>query len=235
MTRDPDAARLREEIRHAVLRLSMAAAASTLTLGSMLFLAAWSPTPWGIPVFGLAGDRLGLLVGLALFGALWGSMCSSPASCRSVVLAEAAAESCCGSSAGAATERRVKSRHRSSQGSGRAVMPERPGPDQGVTSAVDRHVPLASPPSPRRPARARRKRPEVATDRIDLSVLAPDRPSLADGTGRYEELDLLGQGGMGTVQRVRDRKLGSHRRDEGAQGRAVQARSAPASGSTARP
>ncbi|MEQ1500871.1 MAG: AarF/UbiB family protein [Myxococcota bacterium] len=69
VTRDPDAARLREEIRAAVLRLSLAAAASTVTMGSMLFLAAWSPAPFGIPLFGLFGG-ISLLAGLSLFGAL---------------------------------------------------------------------------------------------------------------------------------------------------------------------
>jgi hypothetical protein len=69
VTVDPDAARLREEIRAAVLRLSLAAAASTVTLGSLLFLAAWSPAPFGIPLFGLVGGAF-LVGGLTLFGAL---------------------------------------------------------------------------------------------------------------------------------------------------------------------
>ncbi len=69
VARDPDAARLREEIRSAVLRLSLAAAASTVTMGSLLFLAAWSPTPFGIPVFGLVGGVF-LFAGMGLFGAL---------------------------------------------------------------------------------------------------------------------------------------------------------------------
>lgn len=69
VTRNPDAGALREEIRSAVLRLSMAALASTVTMGSMLFLAAWSPTPFGIPVFGLFGGVF-LLSGFGLFGAL---------------------------------------------------------------------------------------------------------------------------------------------------------------------
>jgi ubiquinone biosynthesis protein len=69
VTVDPDAARLREEIRSAVLRLSLAAAASTVTMGSLLFLAAWSPAPFGIPLFGLVGAAF-LAGGLALFGAL---------------------------------------------------------------------------------------------------------------------------------------------------------------------
>ncbi|MEQ1568336.1 MAG: AarF/UbiB family protein [Myxococcota bacterium] len=66
---DPDAGRLREEIRMAVLRLSLAAAASTFTMGSLLFMAAWSPTPFGIPLFGLLGS-VSLFAGVGLFGAL---------------------------------------------------------------------------------------------------------------------------------------------------------------------
>jgi ubiquinone biosynthesis protein len=69
VARDPDAGKLRDEIRSAVLRLSLAAAASTVTMGSLLFLAAWSPTPFGIPLFGLFGG-LSLFAGLGLFGAL---------------------------------------------------------------------------------------------------------------------------------------------------------------------
>jgi ubiquinone biosynthesis protein len=69
ITRDPDAAQMRAEIRLAVLRLSLAALASVTTLGSLLFLAAWSPTPFGVPVFGLVGVFT-LGGGLALFGAL---------------------------------------------------------------------------------------------------------------------------------------------------------------------
>jgi ubiquinone biosynthesis protein len=69
VTRDPDAQRMREEIRAAVLRLSLAALASTVTMGALLFLAAWSPTPYDIPVFGLFGGVV-LWIGVALFGAL---------------------------------------------------------------------------------------------------------------------------------------------------------------------
>ena len=57
------------KIRAAVLRLSLAALASTVTMGSLLFLAAWSPQPWGIPVFGVLGAVF-LWIGVALFGAL---------------------------------------------------------------------------------------------------------------------------------------------------------------------
>jgi ubiquinone biosynthesis protein len=69
ITVDPDAGALRAEIRSAVLRLSLAALAATITMGSFLFLAAWSPAPFGIPLFGLLGAG-SLLAGLALFGFL---------------------------------------------------------------------------------------------------------------------------------------------------------------------
>jgi len=69
ITKDPDAMRLREEIRAAVLRLSLAAFASTVTMGALLFLAAWSPEPFGIPIFGLLGVTF-LGIGVGLFGAL---------------------------------------------------------------------------------------------------------------------------------------------------------------------
>lgn len=68
-TIDPDAPLLREEIRNAVLRLTLAGLASTVSLGALLFLAAWSPTPFGIPVLGMLGLVL-LGAGSALFGAL---------------------------------------------------------------------------------------------------------------------------------------------------------------------
>jgi ubiquinone biosynthesis protein len=70
VTKDPDAIRLREEIRAAVLRLSLAAAASTVTMGSLLFFAAWTPTPWWIAVFRLVGGMVLGGLGLGLFGAL---------------------------------------------------------------------------------------------------------------------------------------------------------------------
>lgn len=71
VTRDPDAARLREEIRSAALRLSLAAAASTVTMGALMFvaMAAWSPGWFGLIVFGLLGGGM-LLGGGGLFGAL---------------------------------------------------------------------------------------------------------------------------------------------------------------------
>jgi ubiquinone biosynthesis protein len=69
VTRDPDAHKLREEVRAAVLRLSLAALGSTVTLGSLLVLAAWSPAPFGVPLFGPLA-LLGLGAGMGLFGAL---------------------------------------------------------------------------------------------------------------------------------------------------------------------
>ncbi len=69
ITKDPEAALLREEIRNAVLRLSLAAAASTMTLGSMFFLSTWSPSVLGVPVVWTTGFAV-LLLGLVLFGAL---------------------------------------------------------------------------------------------------------------------------------------------------------------------
>jgi ubiquinone biosynthesis protein len=71
VTRDPDAGRLREEIRAAVLRLSLAAAASTVTMGSVVFLASalWSPSLVGLLFLGFWGT-IGLFAGFGLFGAL---------------------------------------------------------------------------------------------------------------------------------------------------------------------
>lgn len=70
ITRDPDAARLREEIRAAVLRLSLAAAASTVTMGSLLFFALLNPTPWWAALLQLLGGTALGALGLGLFGAL---------------------------------------------------------------------------------------------------------------------------------------------------------------------
>jgi ubiquinone biosynthesis protein len=69
VTRDPDSHLLREEIRSAVLRLSLAALAATITLGSMGFLAQWSPDIFGLPIFGIFGVIM-LSIGISLFGAL---------------------------------------------------------------------------------------------------------------------------------------------------------------------
>lgn len=61
--------RLQDEIRLGATRISLALFASTVTIGALLFLAAWSPAPLGIPLFGLFGMVLAVL-GLTLFGAL---------------------------------------------------------------------------------------------------------------------------------------------------------------------
>jgi len=42
---------------------------ATLTMGSFLFLAAWSPAPFGIPLFGLMGFVL-FGAGFSVFGVL---------------------------------------------------------------------------------------------------------------------------------------------------------------------
>ncbi|MBN2800591.1 MAG: AarF/ABC1/UbiB kinase family protein [Deltaproteobacteria bacterium] len=67
--RDPDAGLLREELRMGVQRLSLALLAGTTSLGSLLFLAAWSPTPFGIPLVGIGGVFL-FTTGMSLFLAL---------------------------------------------------------------------------------------------------------------------------------------------------------------------
>lgn len=68
-TRNPDTEDILREIRAAVLRLSLALFASTITFGSFLFLAAWSPAPFYVPLFGLGGLILAGF-GLTVFGAL---------------------------------------------------------------------------------------------------------------------------------------------------------------------
>ena len=65
----PDTDDILREIRSAVLRMSLALFASTVTMGAFLFLAAWSPAPFYVPVFGIAGLMLAA-GGAALFGAL---------------------------------------------------------------------------------------------------------------------------------------------------------------------
>lgn len=69
VTVDPDAERLRAEMRMGVLRISLAALGATLTMGAFLFLAAWSPEPFGIPLFGVLGFVL-LGSGFSVFGVL---------------------------------------------------------------------------------------------------------------------------------------------------------------------
>ncbi|MCO4744133.1 MAG: AarF/ABC1/UbiB kinase family protein [Proteobacteria bacterium] len=67
--KDPESALLREEIRMGAMRISLGMLAATTTLGAILFLAAWSPAPFGIPLFGVSGFLI-LGIGIGLFGAL---------------------------------------------------------------------------------------------------------------------------------------------------------------------
>jgi ubiquinone biosynthesis protein len=67
--RNPDTQAMLSEIRIAVLRLSLALFAATITLGAFIFLGAWSPSPLYVPVFGLVG-LLMAIGGASLFGAL---------------------------------------------------------------------------------------------------------------------------------------------------------------------
>jgi len=69
ITVNPDAAALRAEIRSAVLRLSLGFFATTITMGAFLFLAAWSPTIFGIAIFGPLSMVM-LAFGLVMFGFL---------------------------------------------------------------------------------------------------------------------------------------------------------------------
>lgn len=60
---------LTDAIRMAGLRIALALFASTVSLGALIFLAVWSPTPFGLPLFGVIGMLLAVL-GAVLFGAL---------------------------------------------------------------------------------------------------------------------------------------------------------------------
>ncbi|TVQ91000.1 MAG: AarF/ABC1/UbiB kinase family protein [Deltaproteobacteria bacterium] len=60
---------LTDAIRMGGLRISLALFASTVSLGALLFLAAWSPRPFELPLFGVLGMFMGVL-GVVLFGAL---------------------------------------------------------------------------------------------------------------------------------------------------------------------
>lgn len=60
---------LTEAIRMGGLRIALAMFASTVSLGALLFLAAWSPRPFELPLFGVMGMFMGVL-GVVLFGAL---------------------------------------------------------------------------------------------------------------------------------------------------------------------
>ena len=68
-TIDPTAVELHKEIHLGVMRLSIAALASTVTLGGFLFLVAWSSQPTYAPLLAIGG-LLFLTMGLALFSVL---------------------------------------------------------------------------------------------------------------------------------------------------------------------
>jgi ubiquinone biosynthesis protein len=67
--RNQGTSELAEAIRMSGLRIALGMFASTVSVGALLFMAAWSPAPFGIPLFGIGGLFL-LSLGAALFGAL---------------------------------------------------------------------------------------------------------------------------------------------------------------------
>lgn len=69
VVKNPDMRDLQDAVRMGGLRIALGLFASTITLGAMLFLAAWSPAPFGLPLFGVMGLGLAVL-GAVLFGAL---------------------------------------------------------------------------------------------------------------------------------------------------------------------
>jgi ubiquinone biosynthesis protein len=69
VARDPEAARLREEVRNAVTRLVLAIGATGTLLSGALLFSAWAPTPLDVPVAGLMG-----LAALALSAATWATL-----------------------------------------------------------------------------------------------------------------------------------------------------------------
>lgn len=68
-TVDPAGEQLREEIRHAGIRVAMALLTASLALSGSLLIAPWNPMPWGIPLQAMAGMAVAT-AGLALFGGL---------------------------------------------------------------------------------------------------------------------------------------------------------------------
>lgn len=70
-TRDPEAADLRVEIRHAAVRVALALCALALAISGSVLVAPWDPRPLGIPLwpllgFGIGLVALGLFIGLAM-------------------------------------------------------------------------------------------------------------------------------------------------------------------------
>lgn len=62
-TRDPESIYLREEIRHAGLRIAMALCTMALAISGAILIAPWNPAPFGIPLLAMAG---GLVVTTAM-------------------------------------------------------------------------------------------------------------------------------------------------------------------------
>jgi len=66
-TVDPASAELREDIRHAGVRVALAVVAAGFSLSAALLLSQWAPSPWGVPVVAVLGVAMALLA----TGALW--------------------------------------------------------------------------------------------------------------------------------------------------------------------
>lgn len=60
-TVDRDAAELREDIRHAGLRVALAVVAAGMATSAAVMLSFWSPQPFGLPLIGLLGIAVGLI------------------------------------------------------------------------------------------------------------------------------------------------------------------------------
>jgi len=69
VTRDPDAGRMREEVRNAVVRITLAIGSSALLVGGAVMFSTWAPTPMDLPVAGIAG-----LAALTLAVAVWSTL-----------------------------------------------------------------------------------------------------------------------------------------------------------------
>ncbi len=68
-TVDPDQAQLREEIRHAGVRVAMALCAGALSLAGALMVGPYAFMPWGVPVGALLGMAV-VVLAIGVFGAL---------------------------------------------------------------------------------------------------------------------------------------------------------------------
>lgn len=67
-TRDPEAEELRQEIRHAAIRLSLALCALALAVSGSLLIATWAPVPLGVPLLALSGYGVCGIAALMFFG-----------------------------------------------------------------------------------------------------------------------------------------------------------------------